>query len=255
MDTKKKLSFPFLIICLGIILCVMLSSIFFSIKQTIMTNNSATTFNSISYNIYFLTINKSQNENEAILLGKDSMSNGNSGYIWESDGAFYLISSAYKNENDATLVKNKLQKENIASEILKINFPSVKISSDFSFDEREIITKALNSLHLCYENLYDIAISLENGLTNETGATLSISSTLTNFVNTKNQFETIFKNSSLPFISTIKSYLISTHESLSLLLEKTSITPAQTFNSLIKYRYCEILHLNFNMILDLLTSV
>lgn len=253
METKKRIFFPLLITSLGIILCVTLSGIFFSLSKTKKTADSASTLTSISYNIYFLSLNKTNSYQEGAVIGKDMMSNGHSGYVWQKNDAYYVISSAYKNENDANLVKNQIEKNGASCEIIKQSFPSIKISSTYSNKEREIISTSLNSFYNAYNSLYDISISLENNLINETTASLNISSVLTNFNSTKNSFDILFKGDENEFITLIKNYLLDASESLSLLYSKSFITTTHPYLSLIKYRYCELLHINYNLISSLLT--
>ena len=251
METKRRFFFPMIILTLGLLLFICLIGIFFSLKKTTTTNDSATTISSVSYNIYFLSLNSSSIESQATELGKDQMINDFSGYIWKNEENFYCLASAYENENDAILVKKKLEKEGIYSEIFKISFPSVQLSSSYSAQERQTLFNALNSFHEIYCSLYDISISLDNKLNNETGASLAINSVLAKFENILNDYKILFSRSENNFINTISRYLFDMHESLSLLKEKIFITPTQTFSSLIKYRYCESLDLNYNLILEI----
>ena len=252
METKKKLFFPFLILSFGIILCVSLTSIFYSLTSSKKATDMASTFTSLGFNIYFLSKNKTSTSAEAISIGKDVMQNNDAGYVLCQNEAFYVISSAYKNENDAKLVKNKLEKDGVNSQVVCISFPSIKLSSTFSGSEKEIITNAINSFHDAYAFLYDTAISLDGGILTETSASLNVNSALSNFNTTKNNFDTLFPKPTNNFIQTIKNYLIDGHESLSLLFSKNYITPSQTFSSLIKYRYCELLEINYNLLENLL---
>ncbi len=252
METKKKLFFPLLILCMGIVLCVSLSCIFYTLKKTKTTSDSTSTLSSVGYNVYFVYLNECQIDAEATALGKDIMSEGFSGYVWQYGEKFYCTASAYKNENDARLVSNKLEKEGKNSKILKVSFPQIKISSTYSSDERQVILSALNIFHDSYLTLYDLSISLENTLLSETNASLTVNNTLSQFSAIKKNFDTLFPQSDSEFTSIIKNYLISGHETLSLLSEKVLITPSQSFCSIIKYRYCEILDLNRNLLSDLL---
>lgn len=254
METKKKFFFPLLILCLGIVFCISLTSIFFSLSNSQKSSDSAASLSSVSFNIFFLSLNKCQNENEAISLGKDVMTNDDAGYVLENNNNFYVISSAYENENDSTLVKNKLEKENKITEIIKISFPSIKIASTYSNKERDVISNALNSFHNAYSLLYDSAISLDNKLTNETNTSLNINSIISKFNKTKDNFDTLFAKSDLNFISIIKTHLSNAKLALNKLFEKDFVVQTQTYSSFIKYTYCNILEINFDLINSLLTS-
>ena len=235
-------------------LCISLLGIFFSLKNSENTSDSTSTTSSVSFNIYFLSLNSTMVESQAVQLGKDYMAENYSGYIWKNEGHFHCIASAYKNENDAILVKNKLEKEGVSSQIVSVGFPSIKLSSNYSIEERQAINNSLNCFHDIYTQLFDISISLDNNLSNETSASLALNNVLSKLDKIKNDFETLFSDSQNSFISEIGRYLVDAHESLCLLKEKSFITPSQTLSSLIKYRYCEILDLNYNLILDLSTT-
>ena len=252
METKKKLLFPIIVICIGLVLCISLAGIFFSLVNSQNISNSTSNLSSTAYNIYLLSLNSCKNESEAISLGKDTMINDNAGYLWEYDGNFEIISSAYKNENDALLMKNALEMKNIKTQIIKVDFPSIKISSTYSNKEMEILISALNSFHDAYFELYDISISLDSQIINETKASLLINEVLSKFTTKRNNFNTLFPKNSSDFLLAINDYLTNGFESLSLLFDKILITPTQTFSSLIKYRYCEILDLNYNLIKEII---
>ena len=182
------------------------------------------------------------------------MSTQDAGYVWQDYNSFYIISSAYENENDAILLKNKLEKENINAEILKVAFPSIKISSTYSNKERDIISNALNSFHDSYSLLYDTSISLDNKLINETNASLQINSIISKFNAVKDNFDTLFSQNDVNFISIIKKHLANAKTSLNKLFEKEYVTHTQTYSSFIKYTYCNILKINYDLIASILTS-
>lgn len=254
METKKKFFFPLIAICFGILLCISLTSIFFSISSSKKSADSTSSLSSMDYNIFFLSQNNCQNEEEAKVLGKDIMINNDAGYVWEENENFYIISSAYENENDSTLMKNKLEKDGKFAEIIKVSFPAIKIASTYSNKERDIITSALNSFHDAYSLLYDTSISLDNNLINETNASLNINSTISKFNATKDNFDTLFQKNDIEFINIIKKHLINAKTSLNNLFEKKYITSTQTYSSLIKYTYCNLLEINFDLIGHILTS-
>ena len=251
MNTKRNLFFPVLILCLGIILCTLLFSIFFTIRRAMSTNDSTTTSASISYNMYFLSLNSVDSELECTELGKDYMLDNFAGYAWEHESKFQCIAGAYENENDATLMKNKLEQKGLTLSVFKISFPSIKLSSNHSQQEKQCINNALNSFHNIYSELFDISVSLDNNLNNETQACLSINNVLSKLDKIRNDYKTLFSKQENNFISIINKYLTDAHESISLLKDKVFITPYQPLSSLIKYRYCEILQLNYNLIMEL----
>ena len=250
METKKRLFFPLIMICLGLIICISLCTIFFSISK-LKDVDSNVNLSSESFTIYMLEIASSTVETEAVQLGKDSMQENNAGYVWEKD-KFYVLSSCYANENDAVLMKKQREKNGLYAEIIQENFPSVKISSAYSDKEKEVLLKSLNSFYETYIKLFDISVSIDCKHLNETSSILKINETKSYFNGIKSNFETLFEESNESFLKTINAYLVDLHETLDLLAQKAYVIPLQTLSSSIKYRYCECLHLYKNLLNELI---
>lgn len=241
-----------MLICLGLVLCASLATAFLSLSKIDKTDSSIT-LSTESFSVFLLEIGSAETETEAASKGKDSMQDGNSGYTWEKE-KFYVLSSAYLNENDAVLVKKQMKNSGKYAEIIKETFPSINISSVYSEKEREVLVKALNSFYNTYLQLFDISVSLDGKHLNETSAMLKINETKSNFNAVKSNFETLFKGDDNEFIKTVASYLIDEAETLDLLSERQFITPLQTLSSLIKYRYCEDLHIYKNLLAEIMSE-
>lgn len=248
--SKKKLAITLMLsmtLCCAIVLSTLFACIFAPNQLVASTNNVS----SPAFNIYFVSTSKSAFEAESAQRGKDVMNQDLSGYVWEYENYFHVISSAYKNENDATLVKNKIVSDGGTAETISVSFPAIKISYPFSQDEKLVMNAALSSFKECYDKLFDISISLDTGVYNETAAMLAINNTLSTFSATEKNFSTLFAEQDSETINSIGEYLTCANESLSLLSNKTFITQSQTLSSLIKYRYCELLHLYYNLLIEL----
>ena len=250
METKKRLFFPLLLTCLGLILCASLATAFLSLSKIDKTDSSIT-LSTESFNIYILEIGSSKLEAEAVQKGKDSMQDNNAGYVWEKD-KFYVLSGIYLNENDAVLVKKQRKNSGQYAEIIKETFPSINISSVYSEKEREVLIKALNSFYNTYLQLFDMSVSIDGKYLNETSVILKINEIKSNFNTIRSNFETLFKGEDNVFIKTVGAYLIDEEESLDLLAQKQYIIPLQTLSSLIKYRYCECLHIYKNLLSEIM---
>lgn len=248
----KKLGF-FAIFFISILTCLCLSiiSTFLSIASPNKLYVSSATISSPSFSVYFISTNKSLVEIEAVALGKDSMTNGSAGYIWEKDGYFYVISSGYQNENDATLVKNTLKAKGITAEIVNIDFEAIKLSYSFSQSEKEVMTSTIKMFKEIYSYLYDISICLDTEVYNETNAIIEINKLLSSISATEKNYQSLFSENEDRTIKDIGEYLADILESVSQLSDKTFITPSQSLSSLIKYKYCEVLHIYQNLLIEL----
>ena len=133
--------------------------------------------------------------------------------------------------------------QNIESEIFLVKFRSYTINGSFNGEEKKVLQKALNSAQTYYSSLYDIAISLDTGVSNETSAKLAINSASQSLATTYANFHTLYPNVlSSPYkeIDDLMKNLVGISQQL---CSGEKISSDQTYPSLIKYRYFEILKL------------
>ena len=215
----------------------------------IKTNSSAESVCSNEFEIYMLSLSKSQVEKEAKTIANDYRKIGAGGYIWEHEDYYHVVSSAYANKNDAELVQNSIKiNQNLSSEIFCIKFKTFTINGSFNGEEKKVIQKGLVSCQTYYNSLYDIAISLDTGVYNEISAKLAVNNASQTLATTYANFNTLFPlTPSAPY-----SNINLLNEKAVMLSQKLSsgerISNNQTYSSLIKYRYLEILNLFYNFI-------
>lgn len=209
----------------------------------------AETVSSSAFELHFLTLSKSQVEKESVSHASDYRSIGAGGFVWKNGDYYYVVSSAYANKNDADLVQNSIKlNQNLESEIISVKFKSIQLNGSFDGDQKKILLRALSSCQTYYNAIYDIAISLDTGVYNEISAKLAVNSAHNTLATTYADFSTIYP-------STLNSPL----KDLSSLLEKASkisqklctgekISKEQTYSSLLKYRYIEMLKLYYDFL-------
>ena len=181
----------------SIILGVLLSLSFGYLLSTfiVSTNLFQTSKVEIGQKSYYL-VSIAQYDNEQDIQKAQYQSQNCAGYIYENNDKFYVIASIYKNENDAELVKNSLKNNGYSPEIFKFSVDKLTISGNFSAEEENILKNCLNVKETIYDALYDIAISLDTNIYNETQAKLKINETYSSLVTAQSNFETIVKNNS-----------------------------------------------------------
>jgi len=215
----------------------------------IKTNSSAESVSSNEFEIYMLSLSKSQVENEVKTIAPDYRKIGAGGYIWKKGEYYHVVSSAYANKNDAELVQNSIKlNQNLDSEIFTIKFKTYTINGSFNGEEKKVIQKALNATQAFYTSLYDIAISLDTGVYNEISAKLAVNNASQTLATTYANFNTLYpKSPSSPYNNINK--LNETSVKLSQkLCSGERISDGQTYASLIKYRYLETLKLYYSFI-------
>lgn len=236
----NKKSFCSILISFAIIVCLIVANYLSSF--IIPADISAESVTSSSFELHFLTLAKSQVENEAIAHAPDYRNIGAGGFVWKQGEYYYVVSSAYANKNDADLVQSNLkQVQNIDSEIITVKFESITINGSFTSDQKKIIAKALSSTQIYYNSIYDIAISLDTGVYNEISAKLAVNSAHNTLANTYADFSTIYGEPIEEPIKSISTLLYSTSKISQKLCTGERVSDGQTYSSILKYRYLEIL--------------
>ena len=242
---KKTFSIAFISVIL--VVCLIVAN--YISLAILKTNSSAENVSSNEFEIYMLSLSKSKIENEAKAVAEDYRKIGAGGFIWEKDDYFHIVSSAYANKNDAELVQNSIKiNQKIESEIFSVKFKSYSINGSFNGEEKKVIQKTINACQNYYTSLYDIAISLDTGVYNEISAKLEVNNSAQTLATTYANFNTLYSNTpSSPYNDLNK--LIEKAVKLSQKLSSGErISKEQTYSSLVKYRYIEILELYYNFI-------
>ncbi len=214
----------------------------------IKTDSESTSIKSNNFELYLLSLSKSQVEKEAMTLAEDYRLIGAGGFIWKYDNYYHVISSAYSNKNDALLVQNSIKtNQNLDSEILTINFSSKELLGNFSGEETKVLTKALNCFQEFYLTIYDIAISLDTSVYNEISARLAVNNAHNNLATTIANFKTLYEDNLTGNIKILDSTLEKASKTSQSLCSGSQISKGQTYSSILKYRYLEMLEIYYNL--------
>lgn len=225
-------------------LCACVSSGYFLSSVIISSGLFQTTSHVSSEKETFFAISFKHSNNETDLQNfvKSLHSANGAGYIFDREEGCHLIASIYDNENDAQLVKNNLNLNNYDCEILKIETPQKAIEGAFAVEEKEILQKCLKIKTEIFKALYDVAISLDTNIVDKAKAKLECNNIYSNFIATKTNFETFFDENNLSYdLLNLKTELDDINQRLSNLIGEKYVSVSQTFSSLIKLCYCQIL--------------
>ena len=154
-----------------------------------------------------------------------------------SDGYYHCLASLYENKNDAEHVKTKLAEEEVESEILTIVLPPKVVKGSFNTNEKEIMTDCLESNYQIFRKLYDVAISLDTKICDQSKAKLDCNSIYSQLISTKTNFQTFFKDN----FEDVKDNLNKNEKILTDLISENYESAGQTLSSFIKLAYCKIL--------------
>lgn len=255
MRVPKKFDFSFLkskkffivSVCLAFLIACTIAANYLSlaIVRTSITSDSVSVD---AFDVYMLTLAKSQVKAEAETLSGDYQKVGAGGYIWEQDGYFYVVSSVYINKNDATLVQNSVKaNQGFDSEIITVHFDEIVVNGSFTTDEKKVIAKAISACYDFYYNIYDVAISLDTAVYNEISARLAVNSAHNTLSNIYDNFVTLFngKSGKLEELGTLLEKSLEISQKL---CGGTPENQTQTYSSVLKYRYTEILGVLYEFI-------
>lgn len=243
--TKKK-SFLFsTLILASVALCLFVANILtdFILPVSFQTEKISLP----SQEIHLLSLGKSQVESEAKTRAKDFMELGSGGYVWKIENYYHIISSAYANKNDAQLVQNNIAINlSLESEIITLTFNEFAVFGNFDSEQFKVVISYLSATNNLYQSLFDIALTAETGVSSEIGAKLSVNSALYDFSVKMANFSTLFPNPNKELLPLHKhcQQVFKIGQKLS---QNQTICEKQTFCSLIKYRYLEILNQLYNL--------
>ncbi len=238
---KKFSVLSFFIFVVAICSCI---SCGYLISTAIVTSSLfqyTSVVSSDSQNLYAISMASSTSENDLTAQKENLQSQNGAGYIYEKDEKFYLLASIYENYNDAELVKNNLKTNGIEAEILTITLDTIQIEGNFTADEKTMLSNGIKSSVETFKNLYDVAISLDTSVFDKTKAKIECNTIYSNNVSIKANFDTYFKDTKDDNLKKLQSTLTRTNDYLSNLISENYDTQTQTFSSLIKQTYCQIL--------------
>lgn len=206
-----------------------------------------------SYTLYMISLADSKLEKEAEMLCEDYQKIGAGGFVWKSEDYYHVISSAYLNKNDATLVQNSIKtNQNIESKLIEVKFNGIEIYQTLDANENKVMTKAGNLFYNYYLSLFDIAVSYDTFVYNEISARLAVNNLHSSLLETIANFETVFKdNLSSQEISPLYCSLLKAKEISEDLCGGEKLNSNQTYSSLLKYRYLQMLDLQKSLEQDM----
>lgn len=95
----NKKTFIIALISVLLVACLIIAN--YLSLTLIQATSSAESVSSNEFEIYMLSLSKSQVESEAKSIAPDYRKIGAGGFIWENDEYYHVVSSAYVNKNDA----------------------------------------------------------------------------------------------------------------------------------------------------------
>ena len=246
ISSKSKKIYIIILLSVSLVACLIAANLFSLL--IVKTNNVAEKVSSTPFEIYFISLSKSQVKNESLALASEAQKENAAGFVFQNENYYYLIHSAYINKNDAQLVQNNLKTKNDKdSELFSIKFDSFSVLGSFSADEIKVLSKTLNVFLDFYKEIYDISVSVDTNVYNEISARLAVNSSHNNLSKNIDNFSLLFSESTIPAIQTLANNLSLLKEISQSLCGGITLNSNQTSSSLLKYRYTQALQLYLDM--------
>ena len=241
---SKKILF----ISVAIVIMVFCAIVAYLLSSIIVpANKGSENISSSQFNLYMISLSKSQVENESLSRRADFQMIGAGGYVWKDEQYYHVISSAYIEKNDAVLVQNSIKLNfNLDSELITVPFPSFTLYGSFSSEEKKTLMKAVDSIYQYYLSVFDIAVSLDTGVYNEISARLAINNAHSVLANIIDDYNTLFGDVESDELTTLKEMLADALSISTKLCGGEKINQGQSYSSILKYRYLEMLNLYYN---------
>ncbi len=176
---NKIFIFAFSIICVGLCICV--AEVFASVLTVGSLNISSASTTTISdFKVYAISLGSYSTKNIAQSNAEIIQKKNGAGFVYKSNGTYKVLASAYEKENDAKLVQENLLKEDIMSEIITITFNKIQLEKVSSISQEKEFVESLNIFKTVFLKLYDISVSLDTAVFDQTSAKIKIIETKAN---------------------------------------------------------------------------
>lgn len=165
--------FIFSIMCVATcVIVAQLFSSFLTVGSLPVSLNSNGTFS--EFKIYAISLGsyatKTLAENSAVSYREKNAG----GYVYKLNSLYHILASGYEKENDAKLVQDNLLKENINTTVVTITFDKVQLKNISSATQEKEFTGSLDIFKVIFVNLYDISVSLDTSIIDQTKAKIEI---------------------------------------------------------------------------------
>lgn len=209
-------------------------------------SNTTSSSGQNAYTIFAVTLGNYTNKSSALEQSAIIQKQGGAGFVWQNENKFFVIASAYAEENDAHLVKENLEKENLTPEIITINIDAITISGNHTTAEQNALVGAVTIYKTVFDNLYDISVALDTAVSSEAQSLLFVADVENLVSKTKLNFEAQFNENLSTDALYIKLSLADLDKKISA-LKNFAPTTNQTLSSKIKQTYMEAIELNQNL--------
>lgn len=230
----------FVVILVGLGLCVMLAMLFsnfITVGSFSFSSNNELKKN--GYNIYAVSIYQSTNFSSAGTNAASFQDKGGAGYIYFENGIFHVLASGYKEKSDAEKVIEKLAQSGQNAKLLIITVSNINLAGTFSQTEQTALNNALMCYSNCFDSLYDMSVALDTNVSTANEIRSQLSSLISSTKEIKSNYDKAFS-------SRLTEKLLEISLSLKDVVEyiEDISSSTETLSSRLKYCYFQIVEEN-----------
>ncbi|MGN1207839.1 MAG: hypothetical protein ACI4TI_00015 [Christensenellales bacterium] len=242
--SKKHKGFAvfFVLFCLFVVIFFSISFSNFLVVGKVV--NAGSTFVQDTKILYALSLNSCSNKSQALELSSEQQKQGGAGFVFESDGKFFVISSIYSSLKDCQKVKQNLSGSGINSDIVKITLLPISIKINLNSSSSTILSQAINSFYENYLTLYKLSIEFDQQKIDVSKLKSSVKNLFESNATILQNFSKCFSTSSNASLLYVKIYLKKANSILENFLSKDE---SSNLSSEIKQTYCQMINTYFDL--------
>ena len=241
---SKIATILFAILCFA--LCISCAELFSSlITVGGFSNLTSGEVKQSAYDLYAIKIYSTTTKIQAQEMAQLSMHKNSAGYVMQTAENFIVLASCYENQQDAVKVKENLEENNTACEIMTLNFPEIKFNVQTVDQEKTTLINAIQSYKKVYKKLYDLSVSIDTNLYTEIQAKVLLNDIISEFEKIKTSFESIFNSKLTNQLLQLKLSLTNVSDILDQLKEFSS--NEIPYSAQVKNTYFQILQEYLNL--------
>lgn len=238
----KILAIIFCLFSLGVVVFFSIGfSNFLTISKIVNIN---TNYINSDINLYAISLFSSNNYNESSEYSESVKKQGGAGYLYNSDGKYYVLASVYKSQNEAKSVSANLTNNNIENTILLFKMPALNLKVNLTSKSADVLNEAVSLFYNNYLSIYNYSIDFDKQNIDEIKVKSNIFALLENNTKVIENFNTHFSQTTNVYLVYIKIYLTKLN---GLLKNVESVDESINLSSYLKELYCKVISLYQNL--------
>lgn len=232
----KFLAIFFVIFCLIVIIFFSISFSNFLLVGKVVNINS--NVSQIEKTLFCLSLSSHQNKDDALISSKNQQNQGGAGFVYQTNGAFKVVSSIYSSKKDCEKVVSNLNNSNYSCEIIPLNLPQINLKLNLNSSQTKILNESLNLFYKNYQTLYNLSVEFDKQNIDEIKLKSSVKNLQDENAKVCEKYSKNFQQSSFISVLYVKIYL----NKINSYLENILCAEENIYlSSATKLAYCEII--------------